>query len=499
MTSERTRSVIVKYLLLGLLLLSLVFLIFSQIRRSRPVAVVVSDTFQLRAKPSRDSEAVGQTAIGEVYPILRRVRGGDTSYGNRWYLVRRPDDSTAYLVAAGGRTQQTINTDELRRIEAYRMALPPIQFNSRDDFTETLSLFPESYREKLTVLHVLYPQWIFEPLPVTDTWETVLEAQTEPEHKNLVQYEESAFFEGYRWMVKNSTVYDGSNWYPATEEAIAWHLDPRNFLNPRDIFQFMSLRASSSGSSELGVRGIFAGNSALEALVPEVMAAAEAADILPEALAGRMKLEISSGDSISLLARGLYDPDTPPLISGSASPSLLSPAEQLSQLETVRAQRTLTETETKILSELKAGRSGYLAPTDRYYNVYNIGAYPDPTQIAGAQMNGARFAAGRLTTDPDLRERLHLPWTSQESAVLGGAKFIALEYIDRGQDTPYLQKFDLLSGTYNHQYMQALFAALHEGRNYHKVWLESGRIDDAIHFRIPVYRDLPEETKEGNR
>ena len=40
------------------------------------------------------------------------------------------------------------------------------------------------------------------------------------------------------------TVYDGSSWVGANSKYIAYYLDPRNFLNETDIFQFESLSFS---------------------------------------------------------------------------------------------------------------------------------------------------------------------------------------------------------------------------------------------------------------
>ena len=59
-------------------------------------------------------------------------------------------------------------------------------------------------------------------------------------------------------------------------------------------------------------------------------------------------------------------------------------------------------------------------------------------------------------------------WDSLEKALIGGVNFVRNGYIDVGQNTLYLQKFDVVKqgGTlYTHQYMQNLFAPQSEASN----------------------------------
>ena len=57
-------------------------------------------------------------------------------------------------------------------------------------------------------------------------------------------------------------------------------------------------------------------------------------------------------------------------------------------------------------------------------------------------------------------------WNTKYKAIIGGASFLAEDYIDDGQDTLYLQKFDVDNSDeelYWHQYMQNILAAQSEG------------------------------------
>lgn len=485
---------------LVLLLAVLAGAAFLFYRENRVAAVVTLEPFNFRSGPDAGSALLGESEAGGVYPVLERRSGGGTIYGKRWFKVRLDGGGEAYLVDASNSSQQQLNHTEFLRLQAWRLDLPLFVTERRDTFFDTLLEFPADYHEGLLRLHFVYPNWTFEALPVGRTWPEVLAAQTTPENKNLVQYEETAFFSDYEWMVKNRTVYDGSNWYPATEEAIAFFMDPRNFLNPGDLFQFLDLRYGSGERTDRGVRAIFADNQDLLELVPAVMRAARESDVLPEALAARIRQEVSTESGITLVAKGLLDPSYPPLRSGSPSPSLLSRDEQIAQLDAVARERPLDETERVILESLRTGGPGYPSPASRYYNLYNIGAYPDPGVISGAQMNGARYAAGLFVDKGEERfAEFLLPWTDPERAARGGARFLAADYISIGQDTAYLQKFDLVTGSYSHQYMQALFAARDEGRRLYAVWQEGGDSTAKLHFRIPVFRDLPTSTGKDVR
>ena len=71
---------------------------------------------------------------------------------------------------------------------------------------------------------------------------------------------------------------------------------------------------------------------------------------------------------------------------------------------------------------------------------------------------------------------------------------ISTSYIARGQDTLYLQKFDvdnLDEKLYWHQYQQNIIAAQNEGVTIRKTFEEINSIESAYTFVIPVYENMP--------
>lgn len=129
-------------------------------------------------------------------------------------------------------------------------------------------------------------------------------------------------------------------------------------------------------------------------------------------------------------------------------------------------------------STLSKGQ-GYNGQYVGYYNVFNIGASGNGKEtvilngLATAQANG---------------------WNTIESSIIGGTSVIAKNYIARGQNTLYLQKFDVDNSDGNlywHQYMQNILAAQKEGETLRDTFADMGSIDGEYTFIIPVFKNMP--------
>ena len=89
-------------------------------------------------------------------------------------------------------------------------------------------------------------------------------------------------------------------------------------------------------------------------------------------------------------------------------------------------------------------------------------------------------------------------WDSLEKAIVGGIGYMKEGYINEGQNTLYLQKFDVvkIEGLYKHQYMQNLLAPTSEAKNMKDVYKISNTINSKLNFIIPLYENMPEEISE---
>lgn len=85
-------------------------------------------------------------------------------------------------------------------------------------------------------------------------------------------------------------------------------------------------------------------------------------------------------------------------------------------------------------------------------------------------------------------------WNTLEKGIIGGINFLSTEYTKKGQNTLYLQKFDVDSryyGLYWHQYMQNIMAAQSEGTTLRKTYEKINAKGTAHTFIIPVYKNMP--------
>ena len=104
--------------------------------------------------------------------------------------------------------------------------------------------FMDSYIDRLIPLHKKFPKWQFIAEKVDYTWEALVAKESERVGNNLV---DTSAPEAYRLFNEKSydfkknryKRFDG-RWYATTEDVQRYYLDPRNFLNDKHIFQFMS-------------------------------------------------------------------------------------------------------------------------------------------------------------------------------------------------------------------------------------------------------------------
>ena len=73
--------------------------------------------------------------------------------------------------------------------------------------------------------------------------------------------------------------------------------------------------------------------------------------------------------------------------------------------------------------------------------------------------------------------------------------YIGTGYISKGQNTVYLEKFNVTANDrYEHQYMTNVDAAASEAAKIKKGYAESGLLETTpLVFSIPVYKNMPAE------
>ena len=111
-----------------------------------------------------------------------------------------------------------------------------------------------------------------------------------------------------------------------------------------------------------------------------------------------------------------------------------------------------------------------------YYNLFNIGAGGNSqTEIWNNALATAK-AKG---------------WTSISASIKGGISTLN-DYINRGQNTQYLNKFDVepYGGEYAYQYMQNIEAPKNEASKMYSCMVDAGLLNQNLNFIIPVYKNM---------
>ena len=130
-------------------------------------------------------------------------------------------------------------------------------------------------------------------------------------------------------------------------------------------------------------------------------------------------------------------------------------------------------------SALTSG-DGYEGNYVGYYNAFNIAASGNST--SEIIKNALAYAK-------------KMGWNSLDKSITEGIRFLANEYINKGQNTLYLQKFDVeaSNGLYCNQYMQNILAAQTEGTTLRNTYISTNTMSSAHTFIIPVYENMPNE------
>ncbi len=346
----------------------------------------------------------------------------------------------------------------------YKHVVLKYTYEYDEDFEKNLLNFPESYRDSLRSLHAKYPNWIFIAHKTGYNWSDVIAAESKLA-VNLVHADAPSSWKStqtgaYDWTSGEWKEFDSGGWVAASTEVVQHFMDPRNFLDSTNIFQFIkqSYDSTTLSATQLAqkksdltnmVQGTYLAGAcpgSNKSYVDIIMDAAAKSEVCPFTLASMMIQEQGkngTGSSIS----GTYP--------------------------------------------------GYAG----YYNYLNIGAYKTSTMAAVER--GLWYAKGSgqgLTT-------YNRPWNNREASIIGGSRYYGEHFVSVGQDTLYLKKYNIVKNSKgelvaSHQYMTNVQGAYSEGIHMAEAYDDNARKTPLI-FKIPVYNNMPEKactkpTGDGN-
>ena len=360
----------------------------------------------------------------------------------KWYYISYQFDATA---VNGYIKPKFVQLEKRKRtVKIYAL--------SEAEFEEEMNKqgIPDIYKQYLRALHEAYPFWEFRLYDTGLDWATALAAESKV-GRNLISNAKSRAWKStdpaaYDAATDTWKVFDGSTWVAASKEAVAYYMDPRNFLNERTIYQFE-----------------------LQAYEPEYQTRDAVNKILNNT--PFYGADFTYTDPVTGLEAKMSYVDA---FIAAAENSSVSPLHLAS-----RAKQEVVTSATTVSGAISGNDSTYPG----IYNFYNIGS----TSGKNAVVNGLKWAS-----DGDTYMR---PWTDPYLSIVGGALYIGSKYISRGQDTVYLEKFNVTeTDRYNHQYMTNVEAAYAESIKIQKAYSESGLLQKTpIVFKIPYYSGMPAE------
>ena len=410
--------------------------------RERMALVYLTDAYPVKKEADSASDTVATLASGQTV-VIRDIA---LKKGTVWYQV---------LFETGGQTLEgyveryylAYSDEELIRWEEEYL-LPVMEkffgksWESASVQTASVHTGEVSYATAygdINSFPLSYQSALLKLKQKYPNWTFVKQDCTELKFNDIVnaQYGERS----YIWASAPSDYREGqtsqANWYYASKKAITYYLDPRKHLSEDEVFQFEQLTYNSSYHTESSLNSILS-NTFMYGTIP--------------------------GDNISY-ARAFIQIGA----NYGVSPYHL-------------ANRVIQEQGTQGTSPMISGTyPGYQG----YYNYFNVGAGKGTDEQV--IKNGLQYAKNS-------------GWNTRYKSLSGGAGTIGNSYIKIGQDTLYLQKFQVKKfggyGLYQHQYMQNIQAPTSEGKGNYNTYSASGSLNNRFVFKIPVYTDMPAIVRE---
>ena len=287
-----------------------------------------------------------------------------------------------------------------------------------------------------------HPNWTFTILFTGLDWDTVIRNETTASHgRNLVQNKSG------EWVcsVCGNKAYDNGSWRCASAATVSYYMDPRNSLYEDYIFQFENLKWVDGKYTIAGIEQIISD-----------------CDYL---LTDTISYTNTSGKKATIKKSYAQ------VIMDAAEAAGISPYHLASR---IRHEQGPGKSASATATGTYSGYTGY-------YNFLNVNASGNGSSTI--IKNALKYAKKQKWTDP-------------EKSIEGGAKFLAKEYIQYGQSTLYLQKFDVDDSDddlYWHQYQQNVSAAKTESTTIMQTYREiDSDLDMPFNFVIPVFENMPD-------
>ena len=200
---------------------------------------------------------VGQLQKGQSVDIVMTAYAVD---GGKWYKIKNGNAyayvSAQFVTSLGGAktTKKTTTTTKKKT-------------TSEDLSYITESGFPASYIIKLKALHKVHPDWTFTPVQTGLNWSDAVARMTASDSNNLIAGSRDLSFRSaakgnYDYLTNKYKSKDGKVFFTASEGAVKYYMDPRNWLTSKGVFMFEN-ETYQDYQDLTAVRGVLYGNKTL--------------------------------------------------------------------------------------------------------------------------------------------------------------------------------------------------------------------------------------------
>ena len=302
---------------------------------------------------------------------------------------------------------------------------------------------PSSYWGGLCKLKERHPNWQFQGINTNLDWSYAVmrESNCGVNYITNKTYDKE-FFD------KSCTKTSPGNYVAPSQKAIAYYMDPRNFFTEKYIFQFLNQAYDlafentyvSSTKSIMSNSEFYKYHTNLgNNLENLVFTYSKNNQVSPIFIGSRITQELGRKTSLYNLYSGVY--------------------------------------------------TGFENKYYGYMNFFNFGVSDSCVAQNGSTYCGLEYA-------------LRSGWKGIDAALNGGITKIAKNYINEGQYTGYLQKYNVVpkngSLIFNHQYMTAVDAAVNESKLNYSAYEANNIVDSYFVFKVPVYKNMSATINNSN-
>ncbi len=380
--------------------------------------------------------------------------------------------------------------------------------------------FTDEYIDDLTALHKKYPDWNFEALITGMDLDTAVGKERKNHSQQLIEITSSNTSKKYYCTCSscykngNYVIQEGSDWVSASESAVKYYMNPVNFLDEKNIFQFESTTYDSSQTIS-GIETILEGTWMHSAYIKykdssgntvtyspktkyseAILAAAKNSGMSAYYLAGKIVKEVGSTSATATGVSGTNStyPGIYNYYSIGAASSAVNGLKWASTSSSgyytncsANLRESASASSTKLVTLPKGTSLTYKSTTSKQSDGYKW--YKVTVTYSGTKYTG--YIRSDLV-DYSASDAYNRPWTNPYLSIYNGAVYIA-KNLSVTQYNSYLQKFNVnpASGSkmYSNEYMANVQGPTQEAASIYKAYKSADILSSANTFIIPVFTD----------